>query len=296
MKSALPYLQLLRVPNVFTAMADIFMGFLFVHHGLRPVWEFLLLLTASSCLYCAGMVLNDLFDLKVDTRLRPQRPLPSGRVSKRTAVALAVGLTTLGLLAATLCSLASGTVALLLVVAILLYDGPCKTTPLGPVMMGLCRLLNVVLGMSTVLSTAGESALPPAWQVCLAMGLYVAGVTWFARREAEQSARAQLIGAALVMNLAFGLLALAGRDSVFRYNDYYWLMLVVAAWTVDRRLLSAIQSPEPARVQAAVKTSLMSLVWLDATIVCGVESPPWAAVVLLLLVPSLILGKWVYST
>ena len=38
------WLQLFRLPNVFTAMADIFLGFLLVHETLEPWWTFLLLL------------------------------------------------------------------------------------------------------------------------------------------------------------------------------------------------------------------------------------------------------------
>ena len=36
---------------------------------------------ASSCLYLAGMALNDYADREVDAVERPARPIPSGRVS-----------------------------------------------------------------------------------------------------------------------------------------------------------------------------------------------------------------------
>ena len=34
------------------------------------------------CLYAAGMVLNDAFDAELDARERPERPIPSGRISR----------------------------------------------------------------------------------------------------------------------------------------------------------------------------------------------------------------------
>src|SRR5688572_1337303 len=80
--------QLLRLPNVFTAVADVMMGYLvthgqFRHDGVLP------LLVASSCgLYLAGMVLNDVFDRERDARERPERPIPSGRVSVSSAALL----------------------------------------------------------------------------------------------------------------------------------------------------------------------------------------------------------------
>ena len=79
------YLQLVRLPNVFTAMADVLLGYLFTHPRLEPVGHFALLLVASSMLYLAGMVLNDYFDQEQDARERPARPLPSGRVTPQAA-------------------------------------------------------------------------------------------------------------------------------------------------------------------------------------------------------------------
>ena len=82
------YLQLVRLPNVFTALADVAMGF-FVTQGivelasLEPVQivRLTLLCVASACLYLAGMALNDAFDADIDREERPERPIPSGRVS-----------------------------------------------------------------------------------------------------------------------------------------------------------------------------------------------------------------------
>ena len=102
------YLELLRLPNVFTAMADVVMGFFFVVVVNVPVdaARLGLLVGASSLLYCAGMVLNDVFDFDLDARERPERPLPSGRISRPAAARLGWGLlatgVVLGVLAAVL--------------------------------------------------------------------------------------------------------------------------------------------------------------------------------------------------
>ncbi len=75
------YLQLVRLPAVFTAMADIVLGFVLANGALSPFPEFAALLCASSALYLAGMVFNDFFDRRIDAVERPKRPIPSGRVS-----------------------------------------------------------------------------------------------------------------------------------------------------------------------------------------------------------------------
>mgnify|MGYP002528113346 CR=1 FL=1 len=77
----LSYLRLFRAPNVFTAAADVVMGFVFVNSSIQSWIPLACLLGASCLLYTAGMVLNDVFDVQVDSRERPDRPIPSGQIS-----------------------------------------------------------------------------------------------------------------------------------------------------------------------------------------------------------------------
>ena len=208
-----PYAQLVRLPNVFTALADICLGTL-ATRGLPEHWlAFVFLLLASACLYCGGMVWNDYFDLEQDRRERPFRPLPSGRVTRRAAVRLGVLLLGAGVGFAFLSGWRSDgwtwtplVLAVLLVVAILLYDGWLKHTASGPVGMGLCRFLNVLLG----LSVAGGELPDWGFHMAAAVGVYIVGVTWFARTEARTSKQSSLMAAAGVM-LAGLLTALADR-------------------------------------------------------------------------------------
>src|SRR5262245_7171367 len=95
-----PWFQLCRFPAVFTALADILLGFLLVHRTLEPVSEVILLLAASAGLYLTGMVFNDVFDHARDAIERPTRPIPSGRVSRRNAVLLGSTLAICGIAAA----------------------------------------------------------------------------------------------------------------------------------------------------------------------------------------------------
>ena len=136
MPKLLSHLRLLRAPNVFTAIADIAMGFLFVTHSLVPAAGFALLIIATCGLYLAGMVLNDVFDVDVDREERPQRPIPSGEIALTTARRLGFGLLTLGVIAGivagvlfhapTVAPWRSCIVAGLLATSVLIYDGGLK--------------------------------------------------------------------------------------------------------------------------------------------------------------------------
>ncbi len=313
-------MRLFRIPNVFTAMADVAMGFLFVHQSLQPVVVFVLLLIASSLLYTAGMVLNDVYDIEVDARERPNRPLPSGQIPVGWAKWLGYELLLVGAAAGWLAGYIlpveaaaawrSGAVATALAVAIVLYDAVLKKTLVGPLAMGACRFLNVLLGMSVApLVAAGNSATLgyDVTQLLVAggIGVYIVGVTWFARTEATASSRRQLISAVAVMMAGVGMLALfpwVGGNAprlMLRPPMIWPLMLLLLVATIFRRCYSAILDPAPQLVQAAVKHCILSLIILDAAVTLAVTRPSepfWALGVLALLLPTLLLGKWVYST
>jgi len=323
----LAYMQLFRLPNVFTAQADICMGFFFVNGDLRQWPVFACLLAATSLLYTAGMVLNDVFDIEIDRRDRPQRPLPSGQIDLKHARLLGFAMLLLGVAFAFLAGALApadtplawrgGAVAIVLAICVVLYDAVLKQTPLAPLVMGGCRFFNVLLGMSIAPEVLGVEvwrlAGYDAAQLLAAggLGVYIAGVTLFARSEAkEQSHRGILIGGITVMMLGFTMLAAfprfgefaAGRPLSFQLgdvsNETVWpLMLMLLAFTIVRRAIVAVRKPEPRYVQFAVKHAILSLIVINAAVVLAVSPNSYAAIgTLALLAPTLILGNWVYST
>jgi hypothetical protein len=88
-----------------------------------------------------------------------------------------------------------------------------------------------------------------------------------------------------------------GAGGIHSRDPWVWpaLLLLLTA-PVLRRSLSAIAQPTPARIQAAVKPSIRTLILLDAAVCLAAVGPGPALAVLSLLIPFLALGKWVYST
>jgi len=290
------WLRLLRVPNLATAAADVLAGYLVVA-GLRTVgmpppacW---FALVAGICFYAGGVVLNDVCDVDLDRRERPERPLPSGRIPVRAAARLATALLAVGAAGACGAAFAAKSpwpalVGAALTAAIWLYDRHAKGTAVGPVVMGSCRGLAWLLGMTA----AGGPAVPHQWMIPAGMATYVAGITLFARDEAGASRAATLATGAAVM--AAGLTVAAGfvwlpmrleapvAGRPLPVNTWLALWGVISASIVLRGVV-ALLDPAPARVRAAVGNAIMSIITLDAILVLAACGEQWAVVVLLLL-------------
>ncbi|MDG4840980.1 UbiA family prenyltransferase [Micromonospora sp. WMMD967] len=104
---------------------------------------------ASVLLYWAGMAANDWADRGLDAEERPERPIPSGRITPAAAVGLAAGLTAAGVgLAAAVGGRRAAALAVPLAATIWGYDLLAKNTAAGPAVMAACRGLDVLLGAS----------------------------------------------------------------------------------------------------------------------------------------------------
>src|SRR5204862_4830591 len=131
-----------------------------------------------------------------------------------------------------------------------LYDGMLKRTWMAPYLMGACRFLNLLLG----LSVTGRAL--PAWGylLALAIGVYIVGVTWFARTEARMSKRNTLLAAALVMaaglflGLAVPALAIE-NDANLVSSMAFPFLLALFGFYVGFKVVPAVNDPKPARVQ-----------------------------------------------
>ncbi len=296
-----PYLQLVRLPNLFTAAADPLAGWLFIGGTIGNGTGWGPLAASGVASYAAGMVLNDVFDYRVDLEERPSRPLPSGRVSRRVAAGMGCLLLAAGPAVAALVGTTSLIVSIVLTACILSYDAGFKRTLVGPVAMGVCRALNLLLGMSHDDRLGG----PAGWLAAGAFGLFVVGVTCISRDEVTSGRTRGVVLGMVLENLGMlgvaaaglGVFALAGGGGSRPIVPIEGLLvLLVAAWIVNLADGRALREPTPGRLQAAVKTGVLSLVWLDVGLVASVAGIVPAMAVALLWLPAFVLGKWLYST
>jgi 4-hydroxybenzoate polyprenyltransferase len=251
----------MRPPNVATALADVLAGYAVARLGNHAALPWLLVSTAA--LYAGGVVLNDFFDRDLDGVERPERPIPSGRVTPQSAAALGAGLLAIGVVSASLATRAAGLVALVTAACVLLYDMWGKRQiVVGPLNMGLCRGLNLLLGVAAV-----PAALVSWWFLACLPILYITAVTALSRGEVHGATRRVAafalisLGAVLAGLLGLALTVGQGPGAVAAV-----VLIVLLAWRVIPAFRGAYLSPGPATIRHAIKTGVLSLAILDAAI------------------------------
>ena len=314
--------QLVRVPNTLTSCADVLAGFVL---AVGIGWQFesigpslLVISLASICLYWAGMVLNDVHDIEEDIAQRRNGPLVRGLIDVRSARIAGWGLLFAGIVLATASAYLLpdsvetrpfwlvGSNALILAVLIVAYDSSLKATSWGPLLMGLCRGFNMLMGVSlgVCLNMSGDSSLTlPVtssldWpSICLAtvghVG-FVTGITLAARREGLLSQSSVRLGMSWGVSF-LGVASIAASsvwstNRVLRLDPIVWFPLFVAMLAMPwlRRAIVSIQSPGIGTLVPAIKQAILSIIFLDAAIafqfgglmpgmlICGLALPTFA--------------------
>ena len=270
----LPYLRLVRAPAVFSALGDPLAGLL-LDGDVPPAAPAARLSAASAMLYLAGMALNDLADREEDARDRPERPIPSGGVSPRAAAIVGGSLLLAGILVARRCGARWTGPAL--AATIVGYDFYLKrSATLGPVAMGACRSLSLLMGVE---ASQGEIT-RRGTEGALLLGAYVAGLTLIARGETGAARATELrTGAGLAAGALLATVVRGGPASL------PWAAAVGAlAGPAVRR---AVADPSPRTVGPAVGALIRAIPALDGGI-AGVSATRPAAVLLSLLA----LARW----
>jgi 4-hydroxybenzoate polyprenyltransferase len=329
------YLRLIRAPNIFTVPSNILAGyFAVIPIGVVDTVQVLSIIFSSIFLYISGIVLNDYVDIKVDRNERPDRPLVSGRITKRNAlIVIVVSIITSNFLAFTV-SWASLMISALLTSVIIAYNlrlkGGIVTNPLS---MGSARFLNVMLGGSPAI------ALFPVpnqgYMLLIFIGyclfLHTAAVSILSRKEMDISkiySRSNRItifisfSVVLAIIVSILIVGLGGTfQSWFVINlIVYSIVMVLTLLHLTTRLrnltkLGGIRQNKDhyvsldedstdeetqlevtREIQSAIKIMILSIIILDSIFLSGIAGIAVGVGTLLLLVPSILLGRRLYLT
>ncbi|HWM09010.1 MAG TPA: UbiA family prenyltransferase [Solirubrobacteraceae bacterium] len=246
------WLQLARVSNTPTVISNTVAGAVLASTA-AEAGTVAVVAVAMALFYTAGMILNDLLDFEVDRRERPERPLPSGQVSRGAALAVVVALFVAGETLLVVEGWEPAVAGLGLIGLIVLYDTWHKGNVFSPVLMGGCRFLVYVVA---ALAVAGMVAIE-VWTAAAVLLLYIVGLTQVAKAEGSTLLSAWPLAAVLA---AIGYWV-GWVDSVWMLV----LLVVFAAWVW--RALWLVRGPR--RIGEGVVSLIAGVSLFDALAVAS---------------------------
>jgi len=255
------WIQLIRPSNVLTAISDVLAGValacLFLQSEL-PETESLIWITLSSMLlYTGGIVFNDVFDAALDKIERPERPIPSGKVKRSSAAILGTIAFSIGCFLAYQVNLTAFYIALAIVLMCLLYNGKAKHHFIaGPIVMGSCRGLNLLLGMAVLPDSLSY------FYLAIVPIIYIAAVTNISRGEVYGNNKTAIL-------VSMGLYALVILTLIYfafvSKNYLAFIFILFFTVMIASPLLKALKSLAPQDVRKSVKFGVLALILMNAS-------------------------------
>lgn len=287
-------LELMRPANIVTAFADILAGFstvggiiLLTSSGIivEPsglIW----LLVATMGLYGGGIVFNDVFDAELDAKERPERAIPSGRISRARATALGIMLFVLAVVAAYLVSLTAVVLSLFIILCALIYDAKAKHSSVaGPLFMGLCRGGNLLLGGSLL-----PEILLDFWFIALIPVIYISAITLISRGEVAGGKKKNgylALMMVLIVIISVPLLSLLPSFNLLLALPF----LILFGAMVIPAFAAAAKTSKAGDIKKAVKRGVVSLVIFNSVLAAGFSGLILGMIVLVLFPVSIGLAK-----
>jgi len=292
------YLLLIRLPNLFTLPSNILLGFILVSTftlTITSTIQILMLVTISALLYCVGLVLNDLFDYEIDKKERPNRPLASGKISRKIAIIIVTIFTAFALILSLLVSITTFSISVLLLAIIFGYDKYLKSTSMGPFAIAGARVTNVILGTTTAISSVENFTqnIPLMFALTIIF-VYVSLIGYLSRYEVQgfsENIRSYLLPATIA-----GIVSSILVFNLMGFFKYESLLILALFSFIMSRAIYKIHKKDSAGIQKTILLMILSIIVLDSIFLTGIAGLTVGLPVLILLAPLLILARKMYMT
>jgi 4-hydroxybenzoate polyprenyltransferase len=292
------YLLLIRLPNLFTLPSNILVGFAIASALTLTFTSFvqvLLLVTISIFLYCVGLVLNDLFDYNIDKKERPDRPLASGKISRKVAIVLVTIFSVTALSLSLLVSVLTFGISLVLIALIFGYDKYLKNTQAGPFTIAAARVMNVMLGTSASFNSIDSF---PQFVILVFVltitFVYVSLIGFISKYEVQGFS--ENIKLYLIPVIIAGIISSIMLFTFIGFFKYESLIILALFLFIMVKALYRIQKKDSIGIQQCIQKMIMSIIVLDSTYLSGIRGLEVGLPVLLLTAPLLILSRKMYMT
>lgn len=292
------YFLLIRLPNLFTLPSNILVGFAIASSltlTITSLVQALLLVTISILLYCVGLVLNDLFDYNIDKKERPDRPLASGKISRKIAIVLVTIFSVIALGLSILVSVPTFGISLVLIALIFGYDKYLKNTQAGPFTIAAARVMNVMLGTSA--SFNNIDSFPQFVILVFVLTItfvYVSLIGFISKYEVQGFS--ENIKLYLIRVVIAGIISSITLFTFIGFFKYESLIILALFLFIMTKAVYRIENKDSKGIQQCIQKMIMSIIVLDSTYLSGIIGLAVGLAVLLLIAPLLIMSRKMYMT
>ena len=290
------YLRLARIANVFTIVSNILLGYLFF----TPISNFdhfiiVKLISISAFLYIGGMVLNDYFDINIDKKERPWRPLSSNKITKKNALVIILFSFSYSLIFSFIMGSNTFVITLIMISLIFLYNKFLKNRIYGPINMGVIRSLNILLGSSQSLSLLEESIFDVRFLIpVFSEFFYVYAITILSKNETKEFFfnLYNIFPFVIIYLIMFFVLFFILLD-IFDYQSLiplsiYFSMIVYSQIALLKKIIT---------IQKFISYLIMMIVILDSIFITDIVGIYYGLTLsFLLIIPILFLSRKIYIT
>ncbi len=196
-------------------------------------------LAGASLMYTGGMYLNDWCDASFDREHRAERPIPSGRIKRRTVLILACVFLVFGLALIAGSGKAAASFGVLLLALIVCYNIVHKRLAFSVLLMAGCRSCLYFISAAPV----GGAVAASVMKASVVMFLYITAISVIARGEAKSESLAIPPWLMLFLPIAVTMV-----DSSSIRLGYAVLMIAVLIWMTTLFVTCRNRGPEGRQV------------------------------------------------
>ena len=275
------YLQLVRLPGIFTAFSNVLIGYFFSFSFNSEIIFLPYLLATSGMLFCSGMIFNDYFDYNLDKKERSFRPLPSGKISKQNALLIGFIFLILANISASFLGFDSLIISLILSCIILFYNLKLKSISfLGIFNLSVIRMLNILLGFS-IIDISFEFI-----QYLFPLGIFIVGISIPAKNETKSNV-------VIYKKLNKIIIAITITSvSILVINNFQFESLLFLGLFSFLSVYSLFFK----KIQNQITFQLLLIILLDSILISFFVPLQFSILVSLLILPAYIISKKLYLT
>ncbi len=275
------YLQLVRLPGIFTAFSNVLIGYFFSFSFNSEVIFLPYLLVTSGMLFCSGMIFNDYFDYNRDKKERSFRPLPSGKISKQNALLIGFIFLILANISAFLLGFDSLIISLILSCMILFYNLKLKSILfLGILNLSVIRMLNILLGFS-IIGISFEFI-----QYLFPLGIFIVGISILAKNEIKSN-----LVIYKKLNKIITIITITSVSILVITNFQFESLLFLGLFS-----FLSVYSLFFKKIQNQITFQLLLIILLDSILISFFVPLQFSILVSLLILPAYVISKKLYLT